>query len=200
VQGFDTGSPQEILAQTYGQDATLGKTVTGGNGGQTHRGTARDDAISGLAGNDTINAAGGNDILNGGLGNDTINGGAGRDVIRGGTGRDILSGNAGSDIFIFDAPGEGRDTIRDFSLAEGDKLGFDNLGFGRELVPGFFLPLTGIALATGATTDPNAAGFFFNTATKVLSYDADGPGMLARVELAVLNGVSSLSSSDLFIV
>ncbi len=95
VQGLETGSPQEILAQTYGFDSTVGRTLTGSDAGQTHRGSARDDSISGLGGNDTITAKSGNDILNGGLGNDTISGGAGRDVIRGGAGRDMLTGISG---------------------------------------------------------------------------------------------------------
>ncbi|MEO0768064.1 MAG: hypothetical protein AAFY72_01310 [Cyanobacteria bacterium J06649_4] len=53
------------------------------------------------------------DTLTGGLGNDVLMGGLGDDLLTGGEGDDIYRGNDGSDIFAI-APGEGRDTIRDF--------------------------------------------------------------------------------------
>ncbi|WP_293135651.1 calcium-binding protein [Microcoleus sp. bin38.metabat.b11b12b14.051] len=55
------------------------------------------------------------DIINGGAGNDTINGAGGADILTGGTGSDVLTGGAGADIFVYNAPGEGTDSITDFT-------------------------------------------------------------------------------------
>ncbi len=82
-------------------------------------------------GNDQLFGGNGNDYrMNGGLGNDSIRGGAGADRLVGSHGRDTLNGDAGiddltggalADRFIFTA-GMGRDLIRDFDFAEGDRM------------------------------------------------------------------------------
>ncbi|NES21769.1 MAG: calcium-binding protein, partial [Symploca sp. SIO3E6] len=72
----------------------------------------------------------GNDFLFGGPGNDTITGGLGDDLLRGGPGSDALTGDGGSDTFVL-APGEGTDTITDFSVGE-DFIGLaEGLTFGQ---------------------------------------------------------------------
>ncbi len=73
-------------------NATVDKTITGGNG---------DDLIFGTVGND---------ILNGGAGNDLIFADFGDDVIIGGTGNDSLFGEEGNDVFTWKS-GDGNDTI-----------------------------------------------------------------------------------------
>ena len=67
------------------------------------------------------------------------------------------------------------------------------------------LPLTGgitnanvKANATGAATDANDY-LVFNTTTKMLSYDADGNGAGAAVNIATLTGVATLNASDFII-
>jgi len=78
----------------------------------------------GAAGDDSITGGTGVDNLYGGANNDTLHGGAGADVLQGGTGNDILFGNAGADLFIWgggDADGS-TDIIKDFNIAEGDKV------------------------------------------------------------------------------
>lgn len=88
------------------------------------------DAISGT-GNSLANAVIGNDGNNrlAGLGgNDFLSGGAGADTLVGGLGADNLKGGAGADTFVFESTGDstrdpsGRDTISDFSRAEGDRI------------------------------------------------------------------------------
>lgn len=199
VSGSEIGKDGVLLGQVFGTASTLGRDRTGLATADTLNGGALDDRLSGLGGADKLTGKDGNDILLGGEGADTISGGAGRDVITGGLGADRLSGGGDADVFVFTASTEGADVITDFSVAQGDKIAVDNLGFGRELFPGFFLPLTGITLTNGATTDANAAGFFFNTTTKVLSYDIDGAGATARVDIATLNGVASLSVWDIYV-
>lgn len=194
------GEAAVLLGEVFGTGSTLGKTQNGSPAGTLLAGTANDDSFHGLGGRDTLNGLAGNDILDGGNDVDSITGGEGRDVITGGMGRDVMIGGGGGDVFVFNAPGEGGDTIRDFSAAQGDMIGVDNVGFGRELFSGFFLPLLGITLSSGAATDANATGFHFNTTTKVLSYDADGAGALARVDIATLPGVASLSIYDMLVI
>ncbi len=63
-----------------------------------------------------------------GSGNDRMRGDDDNDTLIGGLGNDVLFGNDGSDVFVL-TPGAGTDTIQDFDLSEGDKIG---LGGGLE--------------------------------------------------------------------
>ena len=54
----------------------------------------------------------------------TLLGQDGADTIGGGTGFDYLYGGAEADLFVFNK-GDSYDTVRDFSVAEGDKLRID---------------------------------------------------------------------------
>ena len=72
----------------------------------------------------------GNNVLSGGAGNDTLYGGDGNDTLIGGAGTDILCGGAGADCFVFDRSMTGRDTIKDFSLSQGDSLNIHDLIMG----------------------------------------------------------------------
>ncbi|MGY1408093.1 Ig-like domain-containing protein [Luteimonas sp. A611] len=70
---------------------------------------------------------GGNDILDGGLGNDLLFGQGGNDVLRGGQGDDILYGGAGADTFVWEEGDMGNDLIRDFNIADGDRIDLGGL-------------------------------------------------------------------------
>lgn len=98
--------------------------VKGANGNDLLGGGAGNDEIHGGAGHDSLFGGAGNDTLFGNKGNDQIYGGAGRDQINGGIGNDLLSGGAGADTFFF-LKGEGKDVIRDFDAAEGDRIRLD---------------------------------------------------------------------------
>jgi T1SS-143 domain-containing protein len=70
-----------------------------------------------------VDGSDGVDIFNGGPGNDTFGGTGGDDLIYGDLGTDTLSGGAGADIFVFAETGAAnRDTILDYSSADGDKI------------------------------------------------------------------------------
>ncbi len=88
------------------------------------------------------------DIISGGAGNDTISGAGGADILTGGTGSDVLTGGAGADIFVYNAPGEGTDSITDFTFGS-DKLQFSASAFGN-------LTSTNFVSASGST--PEIAG------------------------------------------
>ncbi|NBE07295.1 hypothetical protein GU920_07095 [Rhodobacter sp. CCP-1] len=215
---------QQLDGQLFDGDGSLGRVVTGRNTNSTIDGGALDDRLDGAGGNDLLRGAGGQDvliggrgrdrleggagtdqlfgddsndrlfggdgtdILRGGAGNDQLNGGAGRDFLLGGTGRDTLTGGGGADVFLFNSSLEGVDVITDFSRAEGDKL--------RTPLTSF-LPAT---VTSGAEVDPAAFGFFFNTATGMLSFDPDGVGARARVNLVELRGVTTLSAEDFLFI
>ncbi len=122
----------DILAGGLGNDF-----IYGGDGDDILRGDFNDklpggliggdDLIYGGTGNDRIGGKAGNDTLFGDEGDDKIWGDAGNDLLWGGLGNDTLvgddfSGGTGSDIFVL-AVGEGTDTIRDFQVAQGDRIG-----------------------------------------------------------------------------
>ena len=93
-------------------------------------------------GNNIANVVTGNDgdnALSGLAGDDVLAGGKGADRLTGGEGMDKLTGGAGADVFVFTALGDstvdpaGRDTITDFSHADGDRIdlsGIDANGAG----------------------------------------------------------------------
>lgn len=100
-----------------------------GNAGANRiTGNSAANMLNGGAGNDTLSGGAGNDTLFGGAGNDRILGGDGDDRIVGGLGADQLYGGAGRDVFVFGDIADsrvaagGRDTIFDFSIAQGDRI------------------------------------------------------------------------------
>ena len=83
-------------------------------------GTNGKNTYDGGAGNDQISGKGGNDLLKGGAGNDKLHGGAGRDELHGGSGKDVFVFKSIKDSTV---AASGRDTIKDFSRKDGDKIG-----------------------------------------------------------------------------
>jgi Ca2+-binding RTX toxin-like protein len=181
------------------------------NGGDFYYGGNAADVIFSRGGNDSVRGWGGNDNIWGGTGSDwlagddgydTVVGGAGADTILGGANTDWLTGNedndvlygnagadylwggTGADKFVFDAaPSTGKDTIYDFSAAQGDKLDFSAI-------------LETFNPATHAITD-----FILKTTVggnTTLSIDADGKGAGASVAAVTLNGVTSIDIQDLY--
>ncbi|KQY12330.1 calcium-binding protein [Rhizobium sp. Root482] len=80
-----------------------------------------------------VTGGSGNDKIYGGTENNLFHGGANNDRLYGGKGADKLYGEAGADTFAFRAiaesttSGVGRDTIYDFSHADGDKIDLANI-------------------------------------------------------------------------
>jgi uncharacterized protein YegL len=78
-------------------------------------------------------ARGGSDTLRGGDGNDILYGQGGNDLLVGGAGNDTLYGGVGADVFAWNLGDQGSaatpatDTVKDFSLAEGDALDLSDL-------------------------------------------------------------------------
>ena len=145
-------------------------------------------------------------------------GGYGNDALYGGLGSDTMTGGTGDDIFAI-SPSTGTDTITDFVRGQDHlRLGFDmamelelrsNQGSGNtRLVEGLnlFVGDDPVALLTGSgmynsygtIRNTEQAALLFNTDTGMLSYDPDGRGSAAAVDLVRLNGVNALSGADFY--
>ena len=126
---------------------------------------------------------------------DTLAGGAAADYLVGGAGNDTLTGNAGADRFVFNAPlGSGNvDTITDFGN------GADKLVLASDVFAGLTAGgMVNLVVGGAATTaDPTV---LYDSATGMLSYDADGNGAGPAVDFAKLQNLAPLSSSDFMII
>jgi len=137
---IDGGDGNDHINAGDGNDTVIGGAgddqIGGGAGDDTILGGDGNDTIWGEDGNDNINAGNGNDVVIAGAGNDQVGGGAGNDSLYGnegndtlwgedgndyligGPGDDTLIGGSGHDDFVF-APGDGHDTIVDFTPGTG---------------------------------------------------------------------------------
>jgi VCBS repeat-containing protein len=184
----------------------------------TFVGSNLDDFILGARGQDTIHGAGGNDSINGGLGVDRIYGGEGNDTLLGsngadsvyggsgndriisGLGADQLWGGTGADVFVFtrqqsnnqvisvDSNVTEKDTIRDFSRVEGDKIDVSGLGITASAWMGF--------LSDASQLQANKLGYIVDANGKMtIIGDLDGNASTREFELDVL-GSSNLLVTD----
>ena len=153
-------------------------------------------------GNELANTLIGNgaaNLLSGQADNDTLKGMAGNDQLAGGLGNDLLTGGSGQDIFVFDtAPNAttNLDTITDFVVVD-DTIRLEN---------GVFTALTatgslGVAnFCLGAAALDANDFVLYNSVTGFLSYDADGSGSTAAVQIALLGKGLALTNADFVVV
>jgi Ca2+-binding RTX toxin-like protein len=164
-------------------------------------------ALTGVAaisayGNALGNVLQGNDAANtlaGYAGNDTLTGGDGNDRLLGGLGNDLLTGGSGNDIFRFAEAlsAQNADTISDFGSGL-DKVQLENAIYTKLATTGTLSSAYFAANASGTAMDANDY-VLYNTTTGKLSYDADGSGSGAAVDIALLVGVPSLSASHILV-
>ncbi len=142
-------------------------------------------------------------IIRGNAGRNVIKGGVGNDSIAGGLGNDVLTGGPGKDTFVFDAKPNRKsnvDKLLDFNVRD-DRLLLDNkyfpkLGKGSEDRP---MALKKTFFSLDGPADRNDY-LNYNTKTGVLSYDEDGSGLKAAVEIAVLRKGLKMSHSDFLVI
>ncbi|PRA53374.1 adhesin, partial [Pseudomonas sp. MYb187] len=108
-------------------------TLLGGDGNDILFGQGGDDYLDGGKGNDILLGGSGKDTLIGGEGNDTLLGGEGNDILFGGKGDDTLTGGGNADTFVWKAGDTGKDVIKDFKPAEGDRLDLSDLLQGEKV-------------------------------------------------------------------
>jgi len=178
------GNPQTAILTIVDNDTALGINQTGTSLSDTLTGTNGRDTISGSSGNDTINSGPDNDILYGNLGNDTL---------MGGLGKDYLNGGAGNDAFVFNSPLDTLDTIGDFSV-EDDTILVSASGFGADLTLG---AISSSQLAIDSVATTSSQRFIYNNSTGSLSFDVDGNGGTAQVQVATLGINLAMTNLDI---
>jgi Ca2+-binding RTX toxin-like protein len=125
-----------------------------------------------------------------------INAGSGNDTLSGGGANDTLIGGAGTDCFRFATAlnaATNRDTITDFSFAQGDRIELENSVFTALTTTGTLAPSAFFIGAAATTADHR---ILYNSATGLLAYDADGNGMAAAIAFATLSPGLALTSAS----
>jgi len=174
--GVLADSPNAIAESNEGNNASTAVPVIVGN--------SSGNTLKGAAGNDTMFGLGGNDTLIGGAGNDT------------------LIGGAGNDHFRFAAATDGMDSIVDFASGA-DRVDFARTVFGSHLAvnnlnTGILNPTHFIASDSGPVT--SAQEFWYDTASHVLYFDADGSGAGAAIAMAQFGSTIMLASTDIHLI
>jgi Ca2+-binding RTX toxin-like protein len=166
-----TNNYDEVETALFADNSTLdlvnNLTFTGTSSGQTMYGLNDNNIMKGLEGNDSLYGYNGNDTL------------------FGGSGTDNLYGGNGLDTFMFEATTafSGIDDIKDFSLAQSDKIDIS------DLLDGYYNPLT------EAITD------FIQITTSgsnsIVKIDQNGlDGGVNFVQIAQITGVTGLTDEQ----
>lgn len=139
----------------------------------------------------------GNDRLTGNSAANILKGGKGNDILNGDGGSDTLVGGLGRDTFVFSkAPSKSNfDRIVDF-VAKDDTIKLENAVF-KGLKAG---PLAANAFYVGAAAQDSSDRIVYNKATGILSYDPDGIGGKAQVDVAVLSKKPALTFADFIVI
>ena len=153
-----------------------------------HGGTVFTSFALNVTNTSTINGTAANDAIVAGNGNDTLNGGVGNDTLAGGDGTDYFVLNAALSTTT------NRDTITDFT--SGDHILLENAVFKKLLVAG---ALNTANFVSGVAVDANDY-ILYNSGTGVLSYDADGSGKGAAVQIALIGNHAVLAASDFIVI
>ncbi len=172
-------------------------TIAAGTSNSNLTGNTGNNTLTGNAGNNLLNGAVGRDSLFGGVGNDVLIGGTSNDTLSGGTSNDTLSGGAGKDIFKFDAAlTANTDKITDFVVAD-DTIQLENAVFSKLTATGV---LTAGSFVKGAAAQDSNDFIIYNTTTGAVSYDADGNGAGAAVQIALLGANLALTTADFVVI
>lgn len=155
--------------------------------------------LYGTSATDSLQGENGNDLLYGNAGNDVLRGEIGNDKLHGGTGRDILTGGSGFDIFVFDTKlsvKSNLDKIADFNVK------YDTIHLSRKIFSKIAKKgvLSKDAFCIGDKANDAADRIVYNAKTGVLSYDADGSGTGAAVQIATLARNLKMTEKDFYVI
>lgn len=130
-------------------------------------------------------------ILRGTSGNDVLNADANSfsTIFEPLQGSDRLRGSYGKDTFFYNSADGSPDRIENFVVAD-DALEFWRSGFGE---------MSTVNLVKGTAPAPKSGSpvFLYNTTTGAFSYDPDGTGAKASIEIARLVGAPDLQASNI---
>lgn len=147
--------------------------------------------------NNALTGGAGNDALNGGTGIDVLVGGDGNDTLSGDMGNDTLSGGAGQDTFLFNTGLSGNvDKVSNFSVIN-DSIKLENSIFAKLTITG---TLNMDNFFKGAAAHDLNDYVIYNPATGVVTYDADGAGAGAGLQVTVLGVNLAITIVDFAVV
>jgi len=195
------GAGNDVLDGGIGTDMAYYYTASSGVTVNLNLTTAQNTVGAGtdtLLNIENVSGSAYDDVLLGNTANNTLLGGAGNDLLAGGLGNDTLTGGTGQDTFAFNsALSAGNiDTLTDFSVAD------DTI----RLSKGIFTTLTSGVLAAEAFkilgnggSEDSTDHLLYNTATGALSYDTDGSGAGAAVQIALLGKGLAMTNTDFMV-
>jgi Ca2+-binding RTX toxin-like protein len=150
---------------------------------------------------DTLTGDAAANRLEGGAGNDILNGEANNDTLTGGLGVDTLTGGVGADRFQFLSFSGGADVIKDFQHLT-DDIVISRAGFDPTLALGA-LSATRLVANLNPSASLGVGQFLYETDTGKLSWDSDGAGAAAPVQIALLQGSPAfpvLTNADFVVI
>lgn len=127
-----------------------------------------------------------NNSMVGSDGADRLYAGAGDDRVIGRSGADELQGGAGADQFGYLGGETGLDRILDFQSGADQIL----------LSSAFYKPTGTVAFVNGSSATSANSTFLYDAATGIVSFDADGNGAGAAVQIAQLNPGTIVAAGD----
>ena len=167
-----------------GTTTTVTSTIINDDGTLNQQGTVGADYIE-VGSTRTLSGLGGNDILIGSQSSE---------ILVGGQGTDTLTGGDNFDTFLFSNSSEGVDTITDFNVNQ-DIIQVSAAGFGGGLIAGTSLSSDQFSLGTVTAS----TRFIFNKSTGSLSFDIDGSGSTAAIQIASLTTNLNLTEDNIFV-
>lgn len=150
-----------------------------------------------LTGSLAVNGAGNSqaNTIVGNAGNNQLVGNAGSDRLDGKAGTNLLTGGAGKDIFKFTTSGH-IDTITDFIPVD-DTIQLENAIFTTLTTTG---TLTADKFRTGTQALDANDFIIYNNATGAIFYDADGSGIGAAIQIAIVGTALSITNADFVVI
>jgi Ca2+-binding RTX toxin-like protein len=190
VNGFDTifSTSSWSLMQSANMLGDVEDLRLTGSADINGSGNDFDNVVLGTSGKNT---------LRGNAGDDTIKGQAGDDTLIGGSGADKLTGGLDVDLFLYTASNQstvavtGRDTIYDFSQAEGDKIDLSAIDADSTVAADQAFVFIGAAAFSSTAGELRAEVMGANT---LVSADINGDG---SADFSILvKGVTTMAGGD----
>lgn len=190
IFSINPGNPNNSVNIAYAVDGSTLYGIDLTSGAATKLGTVGNGSF------DLIGLAATNAMETGSAASDRLIGASGNDTLIAGMGGDTLTGGGGNNSFSFNSPTIGTNTISDFSVVN-DTILVSASGFGGTLVAG--AAITTDQFVLGASAVDASDRFIYNGTTGTLSFDVDGVGGTAQVQIASLSRGLTLTNNDIFV-